>query len=85
VRDDVELVATAGEAGRELLGARQPQSLAIARHTAWVRFATAGDPGWPRYETGERATMVFDAHSDIVSDAAGAERRAWERRELHGM
>jgi carboxylesterase type B len=54
-------------------------------HTAWVRFATAGDPGWPRYETQERATMVFDAHSDIVSDAASAERRAWEGRELHGM
>lgn len=85
VRDDVELVATAGEAGRDLLGARQPQSLATAMHTAWVRFATAGDPGWPRYETQERATMVFDAHSDIVSDAAGAERRAWEGRELHGM
>jgi hypothetical protein len=29
--------------------------------------------------------MVFDAHSDIVSDAASAERRAWEGRELHGM
>ena len=29
--------------------------------------------------------VVFGAHSDIVSDAAGAERRAWERRELHGL
>ena len=31
------------------------------------------------------ATMVFDTRSALASDAAGAERRAWQSRELHGM
>ncbi|MFD2422222.1 carboxylesterase/lipase family protein [Amycolatopsis pigmentata] len=85
VRDEVELVATAGQAGRQLLGTREPHSLATAMHTAWVRFATTGDPGWPTYEPLNRATMVFDDSSEVVADAAGSERRAWEERELHGM
>ncbi|MFJ8957821.1 hypothetical protein ACIRG5_00470 [Lentzea sp. NPDC102401] len=85
VRDDVALVATAGEDGRQLLGAHQPHNLAAATHTAWVQFAKSGEPGWPRYEARERATMVFDTRSALVSDAAGAERRAWQSRELRGM
>ncbi|APU15398.1 MULTISPECIES: carboxylesterase/lipase family protein [Actinoalloteichus] len=85
VRDDVDLVATAGKAGRELLGARRPHGLATAMHDAWVRFVRSGDPGWPRYESRERATMVFDTSSHVVADAAGAERRVWEGRALHGL
>ncbi|WP_439657134.1 carboxylesterase/lipase family protein [Lentzea sp. HUAS TT2] len=85
VRDDVALVAAAGEDGRELLGAHQPHDLATAMHAAWVQFAKSGDPGWPRYKPRGRATMVFDTRSALVPDAAGAERRAWQNRELHGM
>ncbi|MDX8148770.1 hypothetical protein SK854_42105 [Lentzea sp. BCCO 10_0061] len=54
-------------------------------HTAWVQFAKSGDLGRPRYEPRERATMVFDTRSALVLDAAGAERRAWQSRALHGM
>ncbi|WP_166459385.1 carboxylesterase/lipase family protein [Amycolatopsis pithecellobii] len=82
VRDDVELVATAGEEGRELLGTQQPRGLAETMHKAWVRFATTGDPGWPRYATPDRATMVFDTSSRVVPDAAGMERRGWDKRKL---
>src|SRR6202020_1376188 len=34
---------------------------AAALHAAWGAFATAGDPGWPGYEPGERSAMTFNA------------------------
>ncbi|MFE7503823.1 carboxylesterase/lipase family protein [Promicromonospora sp. NPDC057488] len=85
VRDDLERVAAAGDAGHELLGSHPPVELATAMHAAWVRFAQTGDPGWAPYTTDDRTTMVFDSRSEVVADAAGLERRAWEGRALHGM
>jgi para-nitrobenzyl esterase len=41
---------------------------------AFVRFARTGNPGWPAYELRERATMVFDVDSRVVSDPRGRER-----------
>lgn len=43
-------------------------------HSAWISFATTGDPGWPAYERDGRATMRFDTTSSVVHDP-----RAWER------
>jgi para-nitrobenzyl esterase len=57
-----------------MLGEAPPQALADAMHKAWIAFATTGDPGWPRYDSGRRATMRFDAASRVVDDP-----RAWER------
>ena len=33
--------------------------LSAALHEAWGAFATAGDPGWPRYEPAGRPAMIF--------------------------
>jgi para-nitrobenzyl esterase len=55
-----------------------PQALADTMHDAWVRFATDGDPGWPAYDTGRRATMRFDLTSEVVDDPGGNERRLWD-------
>lgn len=41
---------------------------------AFVRFARAGDPGWPAYAPDERQTMIFDTVSRVTSDP-----RRWER------
>lgn len=57
-----------------LLGDAPPQSLADAMHRAWIAFASTGEPGWPRYEPGRRATMRFDRVTKVVDDP-----RAWER------
>lgn len=67
------------KAGVELLtgGAAAPQSLADAMHGSWTAFAATGDPGWPRYDTDRRATMVFDVESSVVDDPMGDERRLW--------
>lgn len=78
VRDDLAVALETGQPGYHRFGAEPPQKLAAAMHGAWVRFAVYGEPGWPRYETGSRATMVFDTSCEVVDDAAGAERRIWE-------
>jgi para-nitrobenzyl esterase len=45
---------------RALLGTTAPPSgLATEVHTAWVRFASTGDPGWAPYREGTRHTHRF--------------------------
>jgi carboxylesterase type B len=61
-----------------LLGENPPQGLADTMHAAWVSFATRGDPGWPRYDVGRRATMRFDIGSEVVDDPRSWERALWE-------
>jgi para-nitrobenzyl esterase len=69
---------TLGEAGvTEAAGAAPPQDLAAGMHRAWVRFVTDGEPGWSRYEAGQRAVMVFSAASEVQSDPLRVEREAW--------
>ncbi|GAA1835388.1 carboxylesterase family protein [Pseudonocardia ailaonensis] len=85
VRDDLDLLTTGGAAARELFGPEPPKELAGEMHSTWVRFASTGDPGWARYEPSARTTMVFDAVSAAVSDAAGPERTAWDGRPVHGL
>ncbi|WP_159618853.1 carboxylesterase/lipase family protein [Arthrobacter zhaoguopingii] len=62
-----------------LLGSKQPPAdLAARTHAAWVAFATTGDPGWSRYDTRRRATLVMDADAwDVQEDPRGSERIAW--------
>jgi carboxylesterase type B len=60
-----------------LLGEHPPQELADAMHAAWVAFATQGDPGWPRYDHADRATMRFDTTSQVVHDPRSWERDLW--------
>ncbi len=66
------------EENRAMVGENAPQQLADAMHKAWVSFATRGDPGWPRYDLARRATMRFDAQSEVVDDPASATRLLWE-------
>ena len=61
-----------------MLGENPPQELADAMHAAWISFATDGDPGWPRYDLGSRATMRFDTVSQVVEDPRRWERELWE-------
>jgi para-nitrobenzyl esterase len=60
------------------LGDSPPQQLADAMHSAWVAFATRGDPGWPAYDLDRRATRRSDTTSEVVDDPRAAERRLWE-------
>ncbi len=60
-----------------LLGPAPPQDLARTMHSAWVAFATSGDPGWPCYDPRTRTTMRFDTTSAPVEDPRSWERAMW--------
>ncbi|WP_327587555.1 carboxylesterase family protein [Nonomuraea sp. NBC_00507] len=61
-----------------LLGTDEPPAdLAGWMHAAWVAFATTGDPGWDRYDSGRRATMRIGGERSLVDDPHGEELQAW--------
>jgi para-nitrobenzyl esterase len=80
VRDDLAAVMAYPDAARPVFGDHPPEQLARRMHDDFVRFATTGDPGWKPYDTDSRTTMIYDAVSAPVSDAAGVERAAWTGR-----
>jgi para-nitrobenzyl esterase len=53
-------------------------------HSSWVSFVREGAPRheslpqWPQYDRAERATMVLDYDSRVVSDPGGSERALWD-------
>ncbi|MGW3150420.1 carboxylesterase/lipase family protein [Streptomyces sp. NPDC001177] len=63
-----------------LLGPDQPPAdLAARMHQTWVRFATAGNPGWASYDNERRATMRINAEWTQLDDPRSQERQAWTR------
>lgn len=69
---------------REFIGADQAaEALGRGMRSAWAAFARTGDPStaelgpWPRYELGERMTMILDATPALVSDPLQKERLMW--------
>jgi para-nitrobenzyl esterase len=73
------------EAARSLVGdAPACRGLSDQVSEAWLAFARTGNPNhaglpdWPRYETGRRATMIFDETCRVAADPDRAERVAME-------
>lgn len=60
-----------------LTGPDPPAALASTMHSAWVAFATSGDPGWPAYDPSTRATMTFDVENRVLGDPRAEQREAW--------
>jgi para-nitrobenzyl esterase len=66
----------------------RPEAPALAERVseAWLAFARTGDPNhpglpsWPAYDTGRRATMLFDVDCRVADDPGAEERRAWDGR-----
>jgi para-nitrobenzyl esterase len=81
---DIPLVFDNLEASALHGGRPEAQALADRMSEAWLAFARTGDPNhpglpeWPVYETGRRATMLFDTGCRVVDDPDGAERAAWD-------
>jgi para-nitrobenzyl esterase len=60
-----------------VIGADPPQDLADEMHSAWVRFATTANPGWPAFDD-TRPVRIFDADGgSIEHDPRGDERAVW--------
>jgi para-nitrobenzyl esterase len=54
-------------------------ALSTAMMDAWAAFAHKGDPGWPRYDTASRETMIFgDGEPHLTSGPNEARRKAWD-------
>jgi len=69
---------TLGLGTEPLLGPNPPQSLAIEMHRAWVAFATAGNCGWPKYDSVRRPTMHFDTVSRVVDNPLTSRFTLWQ-------
>ena len=59
---------------KSTLGSNPPDSLADAMHSAWVKFASTGNPGWTPFDLDRRMTMRFNTESAEVSDPWKTER-----------
>ncbi|HUR09131.1 MAG TPA: carboxylesterase family protein, partial [Nonomuraea sp.] len=53
--------------------------------TAWTRFATTGDPGWPRYEAGTGITHLFDVEPSDVADPEAVSHAIWSPRDFRPL
>lgn len=61
----------------------EPARLGAEMSQAWINFAQTGDPSqrglaWPRYEGGQRETMIFNVTSKAVSDPDPERRKFWQ-------
>lgn len=62
----------------KLAGPDAPRELAHEMHTAWVRFATDGDPGWPAWDVAH-PVRVFDGDGDpVVHGPRDTEMALWD-------
>lgn len=80
---EIPLVFDNVEKARSFVGRGDaPQMIADQMSSAWLAFARSGDPNtpalpaWPTYDTGRRATMVFDIESGVTDDPYPQVRRA---------
>lgn len=65
---DVPFVLDNLAAATCLTGPNPPQPIADEMHTAWIGFATNGDPGWSRYSE-DRLVMTFgEPASELVGN-----------------
>ena len=76
---DVPLVfgnLTAGQPAL-LIGEPTPEAEAVSEQlrAAWIAFATDGDPGWPRYDTG--ATRIFDVEPAVTAYPETISQEIW--------
>jgi para-nitrobenzyl esterase len=55
---------------------RGHNALSAFMQAAWAEFARSGDPGWKRFDTATRATMMLDRECQLANDPGKAERLA---------
>jgi para-nitrobenzyl esterase len=62
----------------KLAGEGAPQELADAMHTAWVRFAADGDPGWPAWDDSHPVRVFGAGDPRTVRGPRDRELALWE-------
>ena len=88
---EIPLVFDNVEAARNFVGrGENPQAVADQMSQVWLAFARNGNPNtptiprWPAYDTGERATMIFDVESRVENDPMAAVREILQQPTLPG-
>jgi para-nitrobenzyl esterase len=80
---DVPLVFGVYPAGGLMLFGPEPPANAVAvgnqMREQWAAFAAGGDPGWPPYAPGRRATRIFDDPPDVTSYPEQASLHIWDQ------
>ncbi|RFU82436.1 carboxylesterase/lipase family protein [Streptomyces triticagri] len=61
-----------------LAGPDAPQVLAETMHTAWTRFATSGDPGWPAWDATHPVRVFGGEGPPVVHGLRDRELEVWE-------
>ncbi|OFE15612.1 carboxylesterase [Humibacillus sp. DSM 29435] len=54
---------------------QEAEAVSAQMRTAWTAFATAGDPGWPSYDTG--STRIFDFEPTVTAYPEQFSREIW--------
>ncbi|WP_369232542.1 carboxylesterase/lipase family protein [Streptomyces sp. R21] len=62
----------------KLAGEGAPQELADAMHSAWVRFAVDGDPGWPAWDASHPVGVFTAGEPTVVRGPRDGELALWE-------
>ncbi|MEW2512274.1 carboxylesterase family protein [Streptomyces sp. NPDC046870] len=62
---------------RKLAGEGAPQELADAMHSAWVRFATSGDPGWAAWDATHPVRVFGEGEPYTAHGPRDAEIDLW--------
>ncbi|MEU6097233.1 carboxylesterase family protein [Streptomyces sp. NPDC047079] len=62
----------------KLAGPGAPRALAREMHTAWVRFARDGDPGWPAWDTTHPVRVFGGDGAPLAHGPRDAEMALWE-------
>ncbi|WSP75159.1 carboxylesterase family protein [Streptomyces sp. NBC_01236] len=62
----------------KLAGPGAPQELADAMHTAWVRFAVDGDPGWAAWDASHPVRIFGDGDPHTVHGPRDRELALWD-------
>jgi para-nitrobenzyl esterase len=76
VFDRLALPALSGPTG--LVGSAPPVELATRMHSAWVQFASTGNPGWAPFGSNIRVQEIGDVWQ-LTDGIRGLERDAWIR------
>ena len=61
------------------------EALSARIRAAWTAFAGNGDPGWPRYDTRERLTQLFDADPAVTRYPEEQSRVIWQDHHFNAL
>ncbi|MEV3961042.1 carboxylesterase family protein [Nocardia sp. NPDC050193] len=69
--------------GADLIGSPVPPDfspLSAEMRNAFIAFATTGDPGWPKFDTGDRIRRIWKSPPALGRDSLHVSRRIWRDR-----